>query len=604
MHQHAILDYFSSERAARKARRFGHVAITAQGSPLWVESCPEQGGRSRLCLLDKGEIREISHPDHRLKNRLHEYGGCEFAVDGDYYWYGTDEGAMYLTDGMSARRVYQQRQGERLGDFALCAARELVVAVRETENGVADELVLIRWGDGTPQPLWSGDDFISSPLFSPDGTQLLWKSWRAPDMPWDSCRVWSAKISGSALTDVRSVYDRRNNSAAQFMWTGSGGLYGVVEEQGLWQLQRIADKYIVSPRDKGEWGRPEWVPGLRTFGEVTDGVLFAAACQRGLWRFYELDIASEKSREIDLPFTEMQNIAVAGCGVVALIAGGPSYPLSLYLYGRKSGRYHQLWEREALEVTPPVSVPSLIDFSPPDSEPLNGWLYRPQDNPDRPAPLIVRVHGGPTACASSALDTRYQFWTARGYAILDLNYQGSSGFGRAFREALYGQAGELEVKNCDFAIRTLIENNVAIPNAVFLSGSSAGGFVALSAAWQSTLLRGAAVYYGITDVADLVAHSPRFERGYTERLFGPSKRWDLVSPLSHAHEFKCPLIFFHGYDDSIVPISQTERIVSALRSSGLPAEFVAFQGEGHGFRSAATIATSLERELAFFNSLR
>lgn len=596
--------FFSARRAALGGRRISHIALGSDGSPLWVESVPEQRGRFRLCVLSHDGVKEISPTELNVRSVFREYGGGEFCERGGVLVFVSADGKLWLLREGRRSEVVTDTKRYRYGDLVLHPSKSLLVAVEEELGAegaaLAERLVMLDIDGGSRSVLWEGSDFIGAPRFDSMGEGLVWKTWMHPYMPWDENSLWRAEIAAGGVAGARQIFSRSGCSVCQAEWASDGELRAVVEIDGEWLLAKDVGGDWEGCRGRGlEWGRPEWVPGLRTFGMNDLGKVVASVCERGRWRIVEYDESTGNVRDLDLPFSEVQNIAVRDRWLL-VVGGDAEHVPSVHLFERVRDCYVRRWSRDEIEASAELSKPRLVEYTARGGMRLNAWLYLPQERSAvDPPPVIVRVHGGPTGCAQSALDFRYQYWTSRGFAIVDINYRGSSGFGRRVRDALYGWAGEYEVLDCEDLLRELGGAGLVNTNACFIWGSSAGGFVALAAAFRSSFFRGAVVYYGISDVEQLVRATPRFERGYLERLFGERGRWRGVSPYWSEGQACCALLMIHGSEDKIVPIEQSRRMAERIVARGGEVELIELEGEGHGVRAASNIERCLCAELTF-----
>jgi dipeptidyl aminopeptidase/acylaminoacyl peptidase len=467
--------------------------------------------------------------------------------------------------------------------------------------------------------LVQGADFYASPALSPDGRRLAWLRWNHPNMPWVGTELWLADIApDGSLAASRRIAGSDSESIFQPQWSPDGVLYFVSDRTGWWNLYRCDPQdgavHALCPRD-AEFGQAQWNFGQSTYAFLSPDQLVCAYTENGRDYLARLDIASGKLTAIDVPYTEFGQIRAAGDRVVCR-AGSPTEPPAIVSIDPATAAC------EVLRSSAPafadgalrdyISTPQHLAVPTKNGLTAHANFYPPH-NPDYAAPagdkppLLVKCHGGPTASASTVLALRTQYWTSRGIAVLDVDYGGSTGYGRAYRERLKGAWGVVDVEDCINAARHVIAQALADGERAVITGGSAGGYTVLAALTRGTVFKGGASYYGVSDVAALARDTHKFESRYLDWLIGPyPEREDLYrerSPLTHADALRCPVIFFQGADDRVVPPNQTEMMVDALRRRGIPVGYLLFAGEQHGFRRAETIKRALDAELYFYAAL-
>lgn len=558
-----------SNVVAAAALTFGTIVIE-EGIVYWTERRPLEGGRT-LIVTEKGSL---TPPDYNVASRVHEYGGKAFTVHkGVIYFVNNRDQCVYVQEGSSVRRLTQE--GVRFAD--LCYTPRGLVAV--AEKGPDNFLVMIDLASGDYHTIDRGHDFYASPALSPDGTKLLWLTWDSPHMPWDETAIYVAHLDGSQKKCVV-----QGASHFQPSWSPNGELYYVSDKTGWWNLYREGEN--ICPMD-AEFGLPQWVFGMSTYAFLEDRIL-CTYCVQGTWSLALLNPQTKKLTTLESPGTYFTQIRAEGT-LSAYLRGSPTEPLSVISQDR-------ILAAPPLPTITPTVAQNLA--FPSNSHTAYGYLYTPDE---LPAPLLIKAHGGPTGQTTNVFNLGIQYWTSRGFAVLDVNYSGSTGYGRAYRESLKGQWGLIDVADCLAGARYLIEKGIAHPHKVAITGGSAGGFTALSALIASDLFAAGASYFGITDLALLVADTHKLEACYLQELIGPDLKGR--SPITHVDQLKVPVIFFQGLDDKVVPPSQTETLFHALQKRGLPTKLVTYPGEQHGFRKASTIADCLEQELAFYLSI-
>lgn len=594
----------------------------AGGHAFWVESRPGEGGRATLIRRDAGGRRvELTPAPFNLRSLVHEYGGRAWtAVDGIVL--GVDFASQRLhrlQDGVSPRPITpESRRALRFADFEPDPARGRVIAVREDHRSVGapvNEIVAIAI-DGHDDPgriLAGGHDFVAYPRLSPDGGRLAWIGWDHPDMPWDATRLWSAEIArDGSLRNRRCVAgDGASESILQPAFAPDGRLHFVSDRSGFWNIHREeADGRItpLCPRE-AEFAGPLWQLGASWYGFLDAEELLCCVGRDGMWQLARLDAAKARLSPMDLPWTEFSGL-ICKDGRTIVAAAAPDRAHAVLQLDPKADSVEELVRGgEVPLAAEAIARPRPIRFTTDDGASGHAFYY-PPTNPeavgpaDARPPLIVRSHGGPTGAASSALRLGYQYWTSRGFAIVDVNYGGSTGFGRAYRKRLEGRWGVVDVSDCVAAVRDLVARGLADPDRVAISGGSAGGYTTLCALTFTEVFKAGASHYGIGDLTMLARDTHKFESRYLDRLVGPwpaaEELYRARSPIHHVERLSCPVILFQGEEDTIVPPNQARAMAAALRAKGLPVACLIFPGEPHGFRRAETMTRVLEAEFAFF----
>lgn len=596
------------------------LQIAVDGEDLyWLEGRPTEGGRSVLVRQTPDEqTADVTPPSFNVRTRVHEYGGGAFAVR---------EGVVYFVHDADQRLYHLKCHGEpvpitpegpwRYADPCIDPARGRLICVREDhshpEREPVNTLVSVSlYGLGEPTVLVSGADFYSTPRLSPDGAWLAWLSWDHPRMPWDGTELWVAPVNADGSLGVpERVAGGPQESIFQPEWSLDGLLYFVSDRTGWWNLYRRGPSGVeaLAPME-AEFGLPQWVFGLSTYAFASERQLVCAFTRRGTWQLATLDLATRALLPLELPFTEIGSVR-ATSRWAAFLAGSPTQPTSVVRLDLTSGRHKIVRSSAGIgeELRPYLTRPESIEF-PTENNLTAHALFYPPHNPDFVAPateappLIVKSHGGPTSAAGSALSLSIQYWTSRGFGVLDVNYGGSTGYGRAYRERLNGQWGIVDVDDCVNGARYLAAQGRADGERMAISGGSAGGYTTLCALAFRDVFRAGASFYGVSDLEALVKETHKFESCYLDTLVGPypecRDRYRERSPLHAAACLSVPVIFFQGAEDRVVPPSQTEPMVEALRAKGIPVGYFLFDGEQHGFRRAANIQRALDAELYFY----
>lgn len=608
---------------------------------LWLEQRPQEQGRTTLWLRCGGDGPpiELTPAPWNLRSRLHGYGGGAYAIaDGDLVFvHDGDRGLWHQRlDPASGHPLGEPRPltppqpsegpgsaGSVFADGLIDPGRRRWIGVREQEG--RDQLVSVPLAGGRgPQRLHQAIDFCAYPCLSPDGGQLAWVEWQQPFMPWQRSQLWLAEIDGEgALIRPRVVAgsgaaDPRGVSVFQPLWIGARTLVVASDERGWWNLQRLDTTQPGPPRWQpllgnveplqAEFALPQWVSGLRT--SAWDGsVLVAAACRDGRWELGQVVLegpgagSAEAWQPLAVPFDDLAGLDAADGSVLA-VASNPTTPQGLLELDLASGSWRHTPTAPAPITPEQIEPPRALWFEGHGRARTHAWFHPPRGGATPASPLLVKGHSGPTGMARRGLQLAIQFWTSRGWGVVDVNYGGSTGFGRAYRERLDGQWGVVDVTDCAAAAETLVACGAASGARIAIEGGSAGGFTALAALCFTEVFRAGASRYGVADPAALARQSHRFEARYLDGLIGPWPQAEATyrarSPLEHAGRIHCPVIFFQGLDDTVVPPQQTEAMAAALEARGVPVQVHRFAGEGHGFRSAGVLVQVLEATEAFF----
>jgi dipeptidyl aminopeptidase/acylaminoacyl peptidase len=581
----------------------------------WLAGRASEGGRNTLMRLRDGVVRELTPAPFNVRSRVHEYGGGACIVAGGTAWCSHfADNRIYQVDGGGEAVPLGAGGALRYADFVLDAARKRLIGVREDHSAGSAQPVntICAIGfDGSETVLVDGNDFYAAPRLSPDGRQLAWLCWDHPRMPWQGTELWVADIAGDgSLLNGRLVAGGPAESICQPEWSPAGVLHFVSDQTGWWNLYRFRDGVVqaLCPRE-AEFGAPHWTFGGSMYGFRSASEIVCTYIEAGVSLLASLSTADGTLAPIDTPYQEIRELRVAG-DTVALLGGAPTIALELARIDLASGRRDVLARSiEHLPDSANLSVPQSICYPSEQGRSAYAFFYPPCNAGYEPLatekpPLIVIGHGGPTGMATSTLKLATQFWTSRGFAVLDVNYGGSTGFGRAYRDALAGQWGVIDVDDCVAGARWLAAQGLVDPERLAIRGGSAGGLTTLCALAFHDVFKAGASYYGVSDLAGLDADSHKFESHYNEYLIAPKAQADAIyrarSPVHHADKLKRPMIFFQGLDDKVVPPQQSEVMVEALRARGVPVAYLTLAGEGHGFRKADSIVRTLEAELYFY----
>lgn len=596
--------------------------VAADGDICWLETRPAEEGRSVVVRRAAGgRTRDLTPPGFNARTLVHEYGGGAALVEGGVVYFSNfADQRLYRQDPGAPPRPISPVSGDRTlryADGAFDRRRNAIVCVREDHAAGARQAVntvvsLDAEGREAARTLASGYDFYASPRLSADGSRLAYLAWNHPNMPWDGTDLWVADLAGDgAVLRSERVAGGVEESIFQPEWSPDGTLHFVSDRTGWWNLYRLRAGRREALTDlEAEFGRPQWVFGLSTYAFASPTRIICAYTHRGIWRLAELDLAARRLRPVDLPYTDIASVRAAGDRAV-FVGGSPTAPPSVVAVETATGRVEVVrrsWETPLDEGY--LSVPEAIEFPTSGGTTAHAFFYRPKNRdhaapPGERPPLLVVSHGGPTGATSSTLNLSVQFWTSRGFAVLDVNYGGSTGYGRAYRARLHGRWGIVDVDDCVHGARYLVERGLVDGRRLAIRGGSAGGYTTLAALTFRNVFAAGASYYGVSDLEALAAETHKFESRYLDRLVGPyPARRDVYaqrSPIHFVDRISCPLILFQGLEDRIVPPNQAERIFAALRERGIPVAYVPFEAEQHGFRRADNIKQALEAELFFYS---
>ena len=602
---------------------------------LWLEQRPQEKGRTTAMIRpwqqpDK-PAKELTQAPADLRCRVHEYGGGAMAAAlmGDRLllsWIDDSDRCLWFQawSGMRGETCEALRAEtepmrisapgeEALGGGLIDQNRLHWLGVMEREG--RDHLVSFSLNqcDQQPKVLHEADDFAGYPALSADGNQLAWVEWCQPAMPWDACELrWAQITRGGELKQVRTLAGsspdaEQQVSVFQPIWQPDGSLIVAEDSSGWWNLMRHGDP----AGDRNQWERPwpmqaetampQWVFGMST--TAWDGEeLLAAICSDGCWELKRL-MADGSTSSVKQPFDDLNDLH-ADAGRAVAIASNDHTGQGLLELELASGEWMHTPASDATLPIGAISRGESFWFDGAEGRRTHAWYYPPLDGAHRDAPLLVKSHSGPSSMARRGLSLGIQFWTTRGWGVVDVNYGGSTGFGRAYRERLIGSWGVVDVEDCAAAATALVEAGRAHPERIAIEGGSAGGFTTLACLCFTNVFRAGACRYAVSDLTSLASETHRFEARYLDSLVGPwpqdRDRYEQLSPLGHAKSIRCPVIFFQGLQDNVVVPEQTERMAAALRSNGLPVEVQTFPNEGHGFRDSEVRVQVLEATEAFF----
>jgi dipeptidyl aminopeptidase/acylaminoacyl peptidase len=610
----------TAARATAGALRLGQIAVDGE-DVYWLEGRASDGGRQVLVRASPGMPPvDVSPPDFNVRSRVHEYGGAAYTVH---------RGAIYASN-FRDQRLYALSRGGAPAPltpagyfYAQCQVdpgQSRLLCVREDHTkGDAQPpaaIVAVPIGAAAPsggQVLASGADFYSDPMLSPDGTRLAWLQWNHPNMPWDGTELYVATFDGNGVPRApERVAGGPEESVFQPRWSPGGTLYFISDRTGWWNLYRARGGAVEAVHAmEADFGKPQWTFGAATYAFQSEQMLVVTWAEDGRWRMGLLSLEPRRLERVQLTVEPLDSV-VATTRAAYFVGGSPTQPAAItrVTFGGLEAEMLKSSSDDALEARF-VSAAEAVTF---DSagQPTHAFYYPPR-NPDFAAPdgarppLLVLSHGGPTGATNTVYDPEVQFWTTRGFAVIDVNYGGSTGYGRAYRRRLNGQWGIVDVRDAVNAAKHLVAAGRADPARLVTRGGSAGGYTTLAALTFHDTFTAGASYYGISDLEVLARDTHKFESRYMDSLVGPYPAMQSTyrerSPIHFVDRLNCALILLQGLEDKVVPPNQSEMMAAAVRRKGLPVAYVTFEGEQHGFRRAESLVRALEAELYFYGQV-
>jgi len=551
----------------------GQIALDGE-DVYWTEMRPTEGGRYVIVRrTPDGRTTDVTPPPFNARTRVHEYGGGAFAIaDGTVYFSDFSDQRVYRQDPSSEPRPITPEANLRYADGVFDHRRGRMICVREDHTDLEREAVNaivsldLEGDDSGGQVLVFGNDFYSSPRLSPDGSRLAWLTWNHPNMPWDGTELWVGELrADGSLDQAERVAGGKDESIFQPEWSPDGVLHFVSDRTGWWNLYRWRDgrvEPLIEIEMEAEFGLPQWVFGRSTYAFESEGRIICAYTQQGTWRLASFDTTTGELEVIETPYSEIKHVRAAS-GRVVFLAGSPTQPTSIVQLHLATRRLEVLRRSSEIKLEAgDLSAPQEIEFPTENGLMAHAFFHAPQ-NRDYVAPLgelpplLVIIHGGPTGATSSTLNLAIQYWASRGIAVFDVNYGGSTGYGRAYRQRLEGQWGVVDVDDCVNGARYLVERGTVDENRLSIRGGSAGGYTTLSALTFRDIFKAGASYFGISDLETMAKDTHKFESRYLDRLVGPyPEQRDLYqerSPIRFTHRLSCPMILFQGLEDKVVP---------------------------------------------------
>lgn len=601
----------------------GPGQILTEGTDVyWNERRPTEEGRQVIVVVhEDGSTEDLLPLPYSARTLVHEYGGLSYCVrDGVVYFANFADQRLYRRDLSGLIEPItpepESSRATRFADLVVSLDGNHIVCVRERHGvdevpgtaGVINDVVRVATdGSGDLEVLAFGYDFYLAPRLSPDGTRLVYLAWNMPNMPWDATELFGIDLHDrKGVNSARLIAGGSAESISQPRFGRDGTLYYLSDRSGFWNL------YEESGRPRfcvdAECSAPDWQFGQSTYFVQDDQSVVIALSREGATHLAVVD--GTGVRELHHPLTTFGSLAKGADGTILALAGSAKDPLAVVRIDSKDNSTTELRSSRKVNIDPGyISIPRHLTFLTTGGLEAYALFYPPKNRdfqgaPGERPPLIVQCHGGPTSQARQLFDPEIQYFTSRGFAVVDVDYGGSSGYGRAYRERLTGNWGVVDVDDCTNAALALVDRGRVDRRRLIIHGSSAGGYTTLACLTFRKVFAAGASYYGVSDLASLASDSHKFESRYLDSLVGrlpeDASRYEERSPLAHARELKCPVIFFQGLEDAVVPPAQAEMMVEALHRHGIPSAYLAFEGEQHGFRKASTIVRAIEAELSFY----
>ncbi|CAF0881430.1 unnamed protein product [Adineta steineri] len=627
------LSPINSSLIVESTKTLSEIQVDEKGNVYWMELRPSESGRYTICSNKQQD--DLLPKTYNARTRVHEYGGGSYIVkDNVLYFSNFVDQRIYrinFQENDSPIPVTEQSENSslRYADFTIDSYRKQLICVHEYHQGehdVQNTIVSVSLNDSSSSSmvtLDSGYDFYSSPTISPDGRYLVWISWNHPNMPWDQTDLWIGEFNNeanSSLINKKKLFAKEDVSILQPKWSPNGKfLYFIHDQNGWWNLYRTtSDGQTIEHMhdEQADFGGPGWMFGYSYYDFDSNGNIIIAYWKDGITKLAKIDVETKKFTSLTATeeYTDIRYVRVHNQNVY-FVGSSAIKPGALIEYNMETNTKNILSRSTNITIDPRyLSVPEMITFKTGDNDIAYGIYYPPKNDDYEISstttelpPLLVRTHGGPTSATTSAFNLRIQYWTSRGFALLDVNYRGSTGYGRKFRDSLKDNWGIYDVQDCIAGAEHLVKENKVDKNRLTIDGGSAGGYTTLCALTMHNYFSAGASHYGVSDLELLARDTHKFEARYLDRLVGeyPAKKDIYIerSPMTHVKNLSKPIIFFQGSEDKVVLPSQAEIMVNALREKHLPVAYVLFDGEQHGFRKAENIRRSLDGQFYFFSKI-
>lgn len=587
----------------------------------WLENRPNEKGRGVVVSCDEQGVYCDETPNTiSVSAQVHGYGGGAFCMKDDFLYFSDAKSGVVYCKNLQQNKIVAVTQESPYfyADFCPNASHTFIYCIRKNTSGSTSfpptEVVRIHKATGKVELLLSGADFYSNVRLSPNEKHLCWLQWQSPNMPWDATELWTASIlPDHSLTQIEKKSGDTQESLFQPEWSPSNTLFVMSDKSNHWNLYQVEGSALTPIFTyAAEFARPMWVAGSQTYAFISDHTVIATACENGIWKTFLIDLKAKKGHVLNnVPLTCIYNLA-ANSQKIAFVGGNPTSPSAVYSLNTQHAQTQSpyvLRSTQQMNIDVQfISQPQAIAFPTENNETAHAFYYPPQ-NPNHTAhgkpPLIVRIHGGPTACSDFIFNPKIQYYTSRGFAYVDVNYRGSTGYGRTYRESLKRHWGVADVQDAIACAKYLQKQELVDEQRVAILGSSSGGFTVLAALTTQNFFTCASCLYGIADLVALGEQTHKFEAYYDQELIGGSLKeskalYTQRSPIHFAKNIQCPIILFHGEKDPVVHVSQSLKMADAIQQTGTHCEVYTFAEEGHGFKKSENIIFYLEKELSFF----
>jgi len=612
----------SAELLVEGSVRLGEATLV-DGRSYWLESRPLEKGRNVLVqYCPKNGRKDLTPAPLSVRSKAHEYGGGSYLVNGDmvYFVLAEDQRIYRMKLDSTWPEAITPENNSRYADLFLDKKRNRLICIEEDDSGheqgaeARARIIAIKLQkplDTAPEVLQEGADFYSNPALNANGSKLSFLRWHHPNLPWDATELCLADLNTQGeVTGITQVAGGQNESIFQPQWSPKGELVYVSDRNNWWNLYQLGQETPLWEKD-AEFATPQWVFGMSTYGFIGEEEILCTYTENGRWYLATLNTRTGEHHTIEQPYCDIESLHCEDGKAIMIAAGTDSFPAVVTF----DSSTHAL---EAIASSNSRTLPTnlfsnaqAITFTVNDRD-VHGFYYPPH-NPsysapqgDKP-PLIVFSHGGPTGATSAGLNLKVQYWTSRGFAILDVNYSGSTGYGREYRDRLTDKWGIYDVEDVCTGAEYLVDRGLADPERLLIKGGSAGGYTVLAALTYHDTFKAGASHYGIGELSSLVKDMHKFESRYLDKLVGPWPSAEQIyyerSPINHVEQLSCPVIFFQGMEDKVVPPNQAETMVKTLKERGIPVSYITFANEGHGFRSGDSIKMALEGELEFYSRI-
>jgi len=601
----------TAELLTQDVKHYGYLTLDNE-TLYWTELRPSEGGRVAIVKQTETGNRDVISKDYNARTRVHEYGGRPFAVqDGIIYFVNFSDQRLYKQEKGLSPTPITEKNGPRLADFFSTSKTLYAVAEqhKDNESEAENSIVAIDLENESTHTLISGHDFYASPSVNKEGTKIAWITWNHPNMPWDTTELWLGDLVDGTVQNKKRL-SSGDNEAVQFpKWGPDGSLYFISDKSGWWNLYRYHKQEIeaIYPKE-AEFGIPLWVLGGSVYTFVGDRIL-ARYKKEGAAHLVLIDPEKKTATTIKTDASAFSELH-SNKNTIAMIQASPNKRAEIIIMDHKGENPTVVAKNQDLNIDSAFfSRARHLAFPSAKNRTAYAYYYPPTNKDykgpeDALPPLLVKTHGGPTSNTSDVFNLGIQYWTSRGFAVLDVDYGGSTGYGRKYRNLLRGNWGIVDREDVEHGAAFLVGKGLVHPKKLAIDGGSAGGYTTLNALAFGDLFTVGASYYGVSSVELLAKQTHKFESRYTDLLIGPYPEFADIyrkrSALPNADRISCPVIFFQGTEDKIVLPNQTEEMYRALKKKGIKTEMVLYDGEQHGFRKAENIQDAIERERAFF----